>query len=706
MGTSADIKVFWFFSSEKNTLSCDRNQAARSGVRAVMQETPPQKRHSARRIATGFLALALVAVVLLVLLWNWDWFIPLVEAQASAALGRKVTIAHLHVRLGRDTLVAADDVVVDNPQGFAGAPPLARIGRLSVVASVMDYLHRRAIVLSSITVDHPDIHATSLPDGHNNFTLDAPAKKPGSTPAAPPEIGDLVINDGTARVIDPKVKSDFSLAIATRPATQTAPSAITVSARGTYAAQPITGHFVGGALLSLRDARHPYPVDIHLANGTTKMSLVGTVENPLNFAGARLKLQFSGSDMAELLPLTGIPFPKTPPFSLAGNLDYARPKIRFTDFEGRVGNSDLGGEIDVDPRAGARPDVTMDLHSNRVDLVDLGGLIGAQPGHKNEAGETASQKRQLQAASKSQNLLPTTPINLPRLRAADLHVKYRGEHIENTFTPFDKLVVDMDVVDGRIDLHPLDFVIGDGNITSQISLAPDASDLVHAKADVRFQHLQLSRIMKATHTFRGEGIIGGDAQIDAHGNSLASMMGHGNGELKLVLVSAGNVSALLVDIAGLEFGNALLSALGIPNQAKIDCFVTDLPLNNGMVDTKALLLDTNEARVTGSGTIDFRDQTLNYALTTRSKHFSVGSLPGPIDITGKLGDPSIRPGTEVVARAGAAAGLGVLLTPLGALLPTIQFGVGNDNACTKAEAEENQPIHVPHATRRRTHARV
>jgi uncharacterized protein involved in outer membrane biogenesis len=300
-------------------------------------------------------------------------------------------------------------------------------------------------------------------------------------------------------------------------------------------------------------------------------------------------------------------------------------------------------------------------------------------------------------------LLPTTPINLPRLRAADLHVKYRGEHIENNYTPFDKLIFDLDVVDGKIDLHPLDFVIGDGTIASTISLDPDAHDLVHAKADIRFQHLQLSRIMKATHTFKGEGIIGGEAQIDAHGNSIASMMGHGDGELKLVLVSAGNVSALLVDIAGLEFGNALLSALGIPNQARIDCFVTDLPMKNGIVDTKALLLDTTEARVVGRGTIDFRNQTLDYSLTTRSKHFSIGSLPGPIDITGKLGDPSIRPGTEVVARAGAAAGLGVLLTPLGALLPTIQFGVGNDNACTKAEAQERQPLRVPAASRRHAH---
>ena len=664
---------------------------------------PPRPRKRGR-IAAGILGLLVVAVIALILLWNWDWFIPIVQTQASAAIGRKVTISHLHVRLGRQTTVAADDVTVANPDGFASPDPLARVGRLTIVANVMDYIRHSLIVLPSITLDRPDIHATGMADGSNNWTLKFPAAKPGAKPTPPPQIGDLQINDGTAHVVDPKFKSNFTAAISTRPASGNVASAITVNARGTYAAQPITAGFIGGALLTLRDTQHPYPIDIHVANGPTKASLVGTVENPLSFAGARLKLSFSGPDMAQLYPLTGIPIPQTPPFSIAGNLDYQPPRFRFTNFAGRVGSSDLGGDILVDPRAGARPDVVMNLESRRVDLADLGGFIGSPAGHVNDtAGETVAQKREKAQAKASKDLFPRTPINLPKVRAADIHLKYRAEHIENKYTPFDKLVVAMDIENGRIDLHPLDFVVGNGDIASTILLDPGTHDLVHANADIKFRHIELARLMQATHTFKGNGIIGGEARLDTNGNSLASMMGQGNGELKLVLVSAGDVSALLVDIAGLEFGNALLSALGVPNRAKINCFVTDLPLKDGIVDTKALLLDTEEARVTGRGTIDLRQQTLDYALTTRSKHFSVGSLPGPINLTGPITSPSIRPGAEVVARAGAAAGLGVLLTPLGALLPTIQFGVGNDNACVSAEAAERQPLRAPPPSRRRAH---
>jgi uncharacterized protein involved in outer membrane biogenesis len=666
-------------------------------------EQRQKPRHRGRRIAAGLFAALILGIVALILLWDWDWFIPFVETQAQAAIGRKVSIAHLHVRLGRNTAIAADDVVIGNPDGFAGAAPLARIGRLSVVASVMDYIDHHSVVLPDISIDHPDINALALPDGRNNWTFPASAQAERN-PAPPPRIGNLQITGGVAHVVDPQMKSDFTATIETRQATGREPAAIMITARGTYAAQAITGRFIGGALLSLRDAAHPYPIDLHVANGPTRVSLIGTVENPLNFAGARLKLAFSGPDMSLLYPLTGIAIPQTPPFSITGDLDYRKPDIRFTEFAGRVGSSDLGGDITVDPRQGQRPDVIMTLHSSRVDLADLGGFVGAPAGHASDmAHETAAQRQDMAKAQASKALFPSTPISLPKINAADIHLRYRAEHIENRFTPFDKLLVAMDIVNGRIDLHPLDFVVGNGDIDSTIALAPDAHGLVHATADMKFRHIELARLMQATHTFKGKGIIGGEAKIDTDGNSLASMMGQGNGELKLVLVSAGDVSALLVDIAGLEFGNALLSALGVPDRAQIDCFVTDLPLKDGIVDTKALLLDTNEARVSGSGSIDLRKQTLDYTLTTRSKHFSIGSLPGPINVTGPITDPSIRPGTEVVARAGAAAGLGVLLTPLGALLPTIQFGVWNDNACTAAEQAEHQPLQVHSPSRRRAH---
>ena len=96
-------------------------------------------------------------------------------------------------------------------------------------------------------------------------------------------------------------------------------------------------------------------------------------------------------------------------------------------------------------------------------------------------------------------------------------------------------------------------------------------------------------------------------------------------------------------------------------------------------------MDTSEAEVRGTGNINLANETLDYKLVTRSKHFSIGTLSTPIDITGTLKAPSIRPEIGPLAlKGGAAVGLGVLFPPA-AILPTIQFGTGNTGQCQQAE---------------------
>ncbi len=637
-------------------------------------------------------------VVVLVAIWDWNWFRPLVAAEASAELGRRVSIGHFDLHPGRITTLVADDVEIANPDGFPDQSRLARIGQLTVQFDVMQYLHQRLIVLPEIGLRSPAIDAEQLPDGRNNWTLaiKSSATDPNAPPSPSPKIGSLVITDGHAHAVIPRLKADVTADIQTQGGDATTGTGqspggdadqaardqrIVVDAKGTYSDQPITGHFIGGALLSLRDAQHPYPINLKLANGQTHVSIDGTIEQPLTFGGANVRLELSGQDMASLYPLTGIPIPSTPPFSIAGKLDYADKRIRFDDFTGRVGASDLAGNISVDPGP-ARPKVVADLHSRRVDLADLGGFIGSTPGRTSTPGQTTQQRAKVAQAEASPHLLPTTPINLPKLRAADIALRYDGEHIEGRSIPFDSLKVTADIVDGHITVHPATLGIGTGSIVTNLDLATD-DNLIHTKADIDVRRVDLSRLMASTHLFQGQGVIGGSANIETTGNSLSAMLGNGNGGMRLFM-NGGDLSALLVDLSGLQFGNAVLSALGIPDRATIRCLITDIGMKNGVADLRTLLLSTSEANTYGSGNIDFKNEHLDLKLTTDANHFTIGSLHAPIGITGTFRDPSIAPGYgELGVRGGAAVGLGVLFPPL-ALLPTIQLGLGQDNACAKA----------------------
>ncbi|MGI4952514.1 MAG: AsmA family protein, partial [Janthinobacterium lividum] len=281
-------------------------------------------------VVGGLVALVIVAA----LVFRWDWLIPTVERRASAAIGRAVTIQHLHVALGRKTRIEAEGVTIANPPDWtpdasgeagngaaatsaaaASASPanglFATAERLGLDLDALALIRHRQIVLPVIDIQAPRIDLRQRADGRNNYTFVTPSSGDSSGPET--KLGVLRIADGQVRAVLAKLAADFKVAVETQDS-KDGTGQISAQAQGTYAAQPIKASFLGGALLSLRDAATPYPVNLDLSNGPTRITLAGTVQDPFAFKGTSLKLDLSGPSMDLLMPLTGIALPATPPY--------------------------------------------------------------------------------------------------------------------------------------------------------------------------------------------------------------------------------------------------------------------------------------------------------------------------------------------------------------------------------------------------------
>src|SRR5207237_5971260 len=108
---------------------------------------------------------------------------------------------------------------------------------------------------------------------------------------------------------------------------------------------------------------------------------------------------------------------------LKGHLKHDGQGWSFSNFSGRVGDSDLSGTIRVDTEP-KRPAMKADLISNLVDFKDLAGFIGGKPGSGSD--ETASDEQEKQAAAtkeESDRIFPDKPYNLTRLQAIDADVE-------------------------------------------------------------------------------------------------------------------------------------------------------------------------------------------------------------------------------------------------------------------------------------------
>lgn len=621
-------------------------------------------------LAGGVFVFLAGAIGLLVFSLGWSLVLPLLETRASAALGRQVKIESLEVHPGRTATIVMHGLRIASPDGFNG-PDVATAVRATVEFEAETWLRTRKIVLPRIEVEQPSLNLIQTSFGHDNWTFPALAAD-SNEPSR--EIGDLVITGGTGHLQVMEPAADVALTFATGgPAGE---RTLMVDAQGMYARQPIAVKAVGGALLNLTDTDKPYPVDITLANGPTRATLKGTVKDPLAGAGADLSLTLSGPNMELLYPLTGIPIPKTPPYTVSGKLDYANNRIAFGGIKGKVGSSDLNGALAMDLR-GAQPLLTGTLNSRQVDMQDLAGFIGSEPGRTNTPGQTARQVEDVRRAEANPKLLPTRTISVPKLLSMDIHLQYRGDKVVGKDAPFDAIAVTLDIKAGHIRLDPLNLKVSGGTVAGYIDLNPIGNAL-SADVDVRMAHVNLGGLLAKAGLGSGQGPVNGLVRLKGRGASMAEIVGHGEGALQIVMPAGGQVNALLIDLSGGEIPSALLALIGIPSKESIRCLVADFVLHDGILASRTLAVDTTDHIVTGGGRIDLTKELVEMHLRTDVKHFTIGKLGTPITIYGPFKKLSYGLDGDAIFRD--AGGLG-LLFPKTAILPTIAFGVGDDSPC-------------------------
>lgn len=653
------------------------------------------------RLLAGLFALLVIGFVAFLMLFDWNRLKPFVERQASNAIGRPVTMSSFDVSLHRASWIEMHDIKVANAQGFEGAD-LLTIERVAVQVEIFPLLVGR-VVIPEIAVLRPKGRFETNPAGKNNFTFDlGKDDNDGENSGLNIELGHLTIDEADLRYIDAPKKTDMRIKAQTDQQGDKK-ALVRATGEGRYNGEPAKLAFQGGALLMFRDPGVSYPVDIAVDVGPTHAKIKGTIEQPLDFKGAKLQLDIAGQSMSDLYPLVGLPIPATPPFTLKGGLDFAGKIVIFKEFAGTVGNSDLKGDFSVN-LAGARPKMSGYLRSDKVVLADLAGFIGAPPGKEDDPKSATPERKELeQKAAASGRLLPTEPIALDKLREFDVDVVYRGQRIESDYTPLDKLTAFLKIDDGQLSLKPLAFGIGDGTIDMNVALdgrkAPAATDFT-----AEFKDVDLKRIMQETQLFQGVGRIAGNTRIKTTGNSISEMLGRGDGELQLFM-EGGTFSKLLLELVGLDVTEALGFVLegGSDKQAELRCLIADMKLQKGILTPDTLLLDTSDTNINVSGDINLRDETMNLRVVPAPKDMSILTLRGPIIVDGPMRDPGIQPETTNLAgRTTAAVLLGVLLTPLAAIIPTIELGLGEDSDCkgligqVRQRADErNMPIKEP-----------
>lgn len=471
-------------------------------------------------------------------------------------------------------------------------------------------------------------------------------------------------------------------------------------ADGRYQGAPAKGNGRIGGVLALQQTDQPFPLQANVHIGDSHIALVGTLTDPLHLAALDIRLWFSGTSMAKLYPLIGVTLPDTPPFATQGhlkaNLKRGSSHFSYENFRGRVGGSDIAGDASFDT-GGARPKLSGDVKSQVLRFADLAPLIGADSNaEKQQRGDATPQP--------ADKVLPIEPFRTDRWRAMDADVTFSAAHIvREKALPIDGLSTHVIMDNGVLRLDPLAFDLAGGKVNSNLRLDGSRTPM---QGTIRLgaRHLKLKQLFPTFEPMQTSfGEINGDASLDARGNSVSELLGTSSGEVKL-LMNDGAISKALLETAGLNVGNIIISKLFGDKTVKINCAASDLTATNGLFQTRLFVFDTEDATVRIDGTINFANEKLDLDVHPNSKGLRLLSLRSPLYVKGTLKNPDVgvQPG-PLILRGGGALALGVLATPVAALLPLVATSKGEpDNTCATVLDQMRSPSQAKPASAKNT----
>jgi uncharacterized protein involved in outer membrane biogenesis len=633
--------------------------------------------------AIGFVVLALAFAAYLPFL-DWNLLRGPVGQLASFELGRDIHVdGDLKVNLfSQPASLSAGDVRIAN-ENWAGGGNVATIKRLVVEVDTHALLRGR-LLLPLVQIEQPVAGFVRAPDGRENWHKDGADAGDG---IALPPIQHLVIHDGTVSFTDNKHHLSFAGTVSSNDqAGGPVRGAFWLIGKGTLNRAPFLANIRGGPLLSV-DLTKPYPFDADIRAGATHIVLRGTLARPFHLNVYDTQAVFSGNDLNALYDLTGLALPNTPPYSIQGHFVREGTLYRFTDFSGRLGSSDLSGDLSVEV-GGARPVLRGELYSAVLAFDDLGALFGSDlPGARKKIAPAPKTQTVVLASDPttvSRRLLPDAQLQVERVRQMDAFIHYTADTVRSRDFPLRKVMVNVALENGVLKLAPFAFGFTQGELSGNAAI--DARGPVPVSdIDMRISGFKLENLIaKAAKDPRPplEGTLEARAILHGAGNSVHEAAAHASGTL-VVAIPHGKIRKAFAELMGVNFGRGLgLLLTNDRSETDLRCAVASFHAKNGVLGVDDLVFDTSVVQATGRGTIDLGTEKVDLQLDGKSKEFRLFHARAPIVIGGTLGDMTFGIKTDTaLAQGGTAAAIGVFLTPLAAILPFIDAGLAKDADC-------------------------
>jgi uncharacterized protein involved in outer membrane biogenesis len=493
----------------------------------------------------------------------------------------------------------------------------------------------------------------------------------------------------------------------------------------------VEGRLMGSAkTLSLQKAHG------QARQGRLSLTVKGQIKNLLAFSGVDLKVNGSGTNLAQIAKIIDIELPATDEFAVQGRLTGSTKVLSLQEARGSARRGSLslavnGGIEEFLPIKG----INLTLKASGKELAEIGPLVGAELpdlGSFDVSGKLSGsvkaislnelsamidksdfkglakveflkrpkitvrlessvidftalmkslEKGEQKPANKDKQkrrLFSDEPLPFDVLKKvdADILLKARNIHAKDARLDFGYMALKLEDHDFSID--KLEATYKETKISGNLQI--NAGTPSQLATQFLVQSFNLGDFLKETgKSDQVQAIVDIAAHGKSRGDSVNSLMANLDGSIGAVM-GEGYLTKYL-DLLSVGLSQKVVH-FWRPSKAvdQIKCAVVQFDIKEGVAASQAFVFNTRAGILSGEGEINLGTEQIIFLLVPKPKHPSL-SLSTKLRVSGTVMDPKVRPDTVSLLTKGAKALSTLAVGPLGLLAPFVQLGANKNHPC-------------------------
>ncbi len=385
--------------------------------------------------------------------------------------------------------------------------------------------------------------------------------------------------------------------------------------------------------------------------------------NQENTPSANLSLTSEGKNLQSFEKVIRQSLPVSNNFSLNSKLNYESDLLSLIDLNLTVDNTELAGNSDIE--FVSPPNVRANLSAESLNIEHLLATIQAEEKEQAEKQEKTS-------------LFSDEKIDLNWLKSANTEISLLINNLIYKEAVLNDVKANIAAKNNiaSVDIESLNY--RDANLRAKALIDGNKNIFTHSLHTEEFNLGQLLSDIDASETLQGK--IDASIDINSYGTTSQQLANNANGKITAVMTE-GSLADAPIDLLASNLLVELMPGKSKKDNTSIECLFVQFSGSEGVFNSDAALLNTENIVMTTNGSVDLSKEKLNLLLIPKPKDIELFTLDANIRVSGDISDPSFSLDKGSVFKKLLKSAATVALGPAALAIPFASMGNKKSEKC-------------------------